>query len=164
MLNRFGDVNNSNYTDKYSNSDKLCCFGYERVYYVLASVLDDTRWETKFLKSLANHSRLTPPQRAAYLVVFKISIHLCRSRSEKLNRHHQRSTSSSVLSKSSNSQDHLFWAWGHPHSSPHFLSGILLWHMRIVVSLPSRRKTASSDYAPGRRNQSSSKPNKLNKI
>ena len=29
---------------------------------------------------------LTPPKRAAHLVMFKISIHFCRSRSEKLNR------------------------------------------------------------------------------
>ena len=44
-----------------------------------------TRGERQFLKVYANHTMLTPPQRAAHLVTFKISIHLCRSRSEKLN-------------------------------------------------------------------------------
>ena len=37
------------------------------------------------LKAYANHTNLTPPQRAAHHVMFKISIHLCRSRCEKLN-------------------------------------------------------------------------------
>ena len=43
---------------------------------------------TQFLN--ANHTMLTLPQRAAHLVMFKIPIHLCRMRSEKLNRTPQR--------------------------------------------------------------------------
>ena len=65
--------------------------------------------------------------------MFKISIHLCWSRSEK-NQPHVSTVENSTapptvkypttdLSKSSNSQDHLFWAWRHPHSSFHILSG-----------------------------------------
>ena len=46
--------------------------------------------DTKFLKAYANHTMLTPPQRAAHFVMLKISIHLCRSRPEKLNRTPQR--------------------------------------------------------------------------
>ena len=34
--------------------------------------------ETQFLKVYANHTMMTPPQRAAHLVMFKISIHLFR--------------------------------------------------------------------------------------
>ena len=40
----------------------------------LSSVHGDTRRETQFLKAYANYTMLTPPQRAAYLVVFKISV------------------------------------------------------------------------------------------
>ncbi len=60
---------------------------------------------------------LTRPQRAVNLVMSKISIHLCRSRSEKLNRMPQRQKTqlhlstveypTDVFSKSSISQDHL---------------------------------------------------------
>ena len=110
----------------------------------MSSAHGDTRRETKFLKVYANHTMLTPPQGAMHLVIFKISIYLCRSRSEKLNRMPQRSktqlqrsktqlhfstveyptatlnsgVSTDVFSKSSKSSDHLFWAWRHPHSSP----------------------------------------------
>ena len=90
--------------------------------------VDTRRGETQFLKVYANHTRLTPPQRASHLVMFKISIHLCRSRSEKLNRSLNGRKSNPLLnyripnyifygqnptdvfSKSSNFQDHLFWA------------------------------------------------------
>ena len=52
----------------------------------------DTKRETQIIKAYANHTMMTPPLRAAHLV-FKISIHLCWSRSEKLNCYLQRSTS-----------------------------------------------------------------------
>ena len=64
-----------------TNAVGLCCFRYERVYEFLVSVHGDTRRETQFLKPYANHTMLTLPQRVAHLVMFKISIHLCRSRS-----------------------------------------------------------------------------------
>ena len=95
---------------------------------------------------------LTPPQHAVHILMLKISISLCRCRSEKLNRMTQRSftqisfqqsntqlhfstvkyptlssngrdptatlngRNSTLFSKSLNSQNHLFWAWCHPHS------------------------------------------------
>ena len=103
-----------------------CHFGYKRVYKFLASVFGDTRRETEFLKAYANHTMLTLPACAAHLVVFKISIHFCRSRppkiwsdlskSEKLNRYLQRSTLTTVFSKSLNSQDHLLYS-GRSHLS-----------------------------------------------
>ena len=63
---------------------------YERVYQFLASVQDDTRRETQFLKVYANHAMLTSAQRAVHCVMFKISVHFCRSRPEKLNHMLQR--------------------------------------------------------------------------
>ena len=68
------------HADKINISDILGepIFGWE-VAFVLFS-------KTQFLKAYANHTMLTPPQRAAHLVMFKISIHLCRLRSENLNR------------------------------------------------------------------------------
>ena len=79
------DINLNSNTNTYSNTGGLFRFGYERVYKFLTSVHGDTRRETQFLKAYVNHTMLTPLQRAAHLVMFKISINLCRSRSEKLN-------------------------------------------------------------------------------
>ena len=44
----------------------------------------DTEKKTQFLKVYANHTMPIPPH-AVYLVVFKISIHVCWSRSKKIN-------------------------------------------------------------------------------
>ena len=41
---------------------------------------------------------------------------------------------------------------------PHFLIRGLLWQMVIAISFARRRKTAPSDYAPGLRDPSGSKP------
>ena len=79
------DINHISNTNIYTNTGGLSRFGYERVYQFLASVHGDTRRETQFLKAYANHTILTSLQHAAHLVMFKISIHLCRSRSKKLN-------------------------------------------------------------------------------
>ena len=73
----------------YANPGRLCRFGYERfINYWLRFF--DTRRGTQFLKVFVKHSMLTilcwpHPQRAAHLVMFKLSIHLPRSRPEKLN-------------------------------------------------------------------------------
>ena len=56
------------------NTGGLCCFRYEQVYKFLTSVLDDGRGDTQFLKVYANHTMLTPPPRAAHLVMFKNSV------------------------------------------------------------------------------------------
>ena len=114
VLYSHSDINHNSNT----NRGGLFRFGYERVYSFLASVYGDTRRETQFLKANANHTMLTIPQRVVHFVIFKILILLCRSRSEKLNLHASTAEiSTTVFSKSSNSQDHLFWAWHHPLSS-----------------------------------------------
>ena len=73
MLYNHDDPNyNSTYTN--INAGRLCRFRYERIYEFLTSVHGDTRGETQFLKVYTNHTMLTPPQRAAHLVIFKISV------------------------------------------------------------------------------------------
>ena len=69
----------------------------------LTSVHGDTRRETQFL----------PPQRTAHLVMFKISV----GRDPKNPTTSFKGPNPTHFSKSSNSQDHLFRAWRHPHSS-----------------------------------------------
>ena len=129
-----------------------------------------TREETQFLKAYANHTMLASLQCVAHPVMFKISIHLCRSRSEKLNRMPQRSKTQ-LSSKRSNTQLRSFQnlqilrtiSTGHdvihtPVSFPVWGSGGLLWQMVIVISFAHERKTAPNDYAPGLRDSNSSKP------
>ena len=128
-------------TSSNTNTGGLFRFRYERVYQFLALVHGDTRRETQFLKTYANHTMLTQPQHTAHLVMFKISNNLCWLRSEKLNHAPQWSnpqfSGPTLLGmKSSTFQ-------------PHFLSAGLLWQMVIVTSFLHERKTAANDYAPG---------------
>ena len=69
------DINNNNY-----NTDRLCRFGYERVYFFLPSVLGDMKRELQFLRAYANHTTL--PLHTVHLVVFKTSTNLSPSRPE----------------------------------------------------------------------------------
>ena len=48
----------------------------------MTSVHVDTRRATQFLKVYTNHTMLTLPQCVAHLVMFKILIHLCRSKTQ----------------------------------------------------------------------------------
>ena len=58
---------------------------------------------------------LTPPRRTAHLVMFKISFSIDpKNPTTSFNGKNQ----TDIFSKSSNSQDHLFRAWRHPHSCP----------------------------------------------
>ena len=87
------------------------------------------RRDTILKSPILTNTMLNPPQHAAHLVMFKISIHLCRSRCEKLNAYastvENPTTPSTVeyttatlngristdfFLKSSNCQDHLFRA------------------------------------------------------
>ena len=149
------------YTNNNTNTGRPCRFGYERVHFFLPSVLSDTRRETQIIKAYANHTILTPPHARRTLWCLRSQlISLGRDpnwsvliRSEKLSCTLQQSNST-VFSKSSKSLDHLFWARRQPPTlftptavQPHFLFGGLLWQMMIVISFPSRCKTASSDYS-----------------
>ena len=68
--------------------------------------------------------------------------------------------STASLSKSSNSQDHLFRAWCHPHSSPISCLGFIM-TMVIIISFTHKRKTAPNDYAPELLTQIVQSPTKL---
>ena len=77
-----------------------------------------------------------PPPRVAHLVVFNVSIHLCRSRSEKLKRYLQRSTLTNSLFKILKFSGPSLLGMTLSTLQPHFLSGGL-WQMMIVVSFPT---------------------------
>ena len=167
----------------------------------MALALDDLKKVDMSLNKETKPNQTKPyPQRAAYLVVFKISVGRslqnlttclkdrrpnsmpqwqkfnglppwsnlnCRSHCPKcnsrLNGWHSTlclhdpisnlclsgRNSTDSFSKYSNSQDHLFRAWCHPHSSPISCLGALLWQMVIVISFAHERKTATDDDAPG---------------
>ena len=94
---------------------------------------------------------LTPPQRAAHLVMFKISIHLYRSRSARLN---SRKPNSRLNSRRPND---IFNNQNPPdvssehdviHTPAHFLSGGLLWQMVIFISFARERKTVPNYSKP----------------
>ena len=136
----------------------------------MASVHGDMRRETQFLKAYVNHTMLTPPQHAAHLVMFKISIHLCWLRLEnwtscfnswRLNSVFFNGRIPNYIFQRSKSNWHLFKILKFSEPSlpgmtsstlqPHFLSGGLLWQVVIVISFVHERKTTPIDYAPGLR-------------
>ena len=127
----------------------------------------DSRRETQYLKAYANHTMLTPPQRAVHLVMFKISIHLCQSRSEKFNRHRNgRKLNSRLYGRIPNYCLFKILTFSGPSllgmtSStllPYFLFGGLLWQIVFVISFPRECKTALNDYASGLRDLNGSMP------
>ena len=84
-------------------------------------------------------------QRAAYLAMFKISV--CRDpKNPTTSSTAQIQLSTDSFPKSSNSQDHLFRAWRHPHSSPIFCQGFIM-AMVIALSFARERKNVPNDYA-----------------
>ena len=132
---------------------------YERLYSFLPSVLGDTRRETHKLKKPMLTILCWPhSQPAANLVMFKISIHLCRSRSEKLNHTPQRQKTQLLFFKILKFSGPSLLGMIPFNLQPHFLSGGLFWHMIIVESFLRTRKTEPSDYETRLRNPTSSKP------
>ena len=115
---------------------RILLYQIRTVYLLLASVHGDTRRETQFFLCWPQ------PQRAAHLVMFKISIHLCRSRPEKLNCNGRKLNSMPPLSD-------LNWIFfkilkfsgpsllGMTSSTlrPYFLSGELLWQWWLSYPL-----------------------------
>ena len=70
-------------------------------------------------------------------------------------------TSTDSLSKSLNSQDYLFWAWCHPHSSPISCLGVCYDNGDCHI-LCTRAWTAPIDYTPGLLTRIVQSPTKLN--
>ena len=116
----------------------------------------------KSLKPMLNILYRPTTSRKAHLVVSKISTYLCQLRPKLIcsdqiwkTQWHASMVKPQlpVFSKSSNSQDHLFWVW---HQAPtqftptaiqcHFLSEGLLWQMMTVISFLHGCKSAPSDY------------------
>ena len=91
---------------QYTKHRRTLSFWIQTVHKFLNSVHRDTNRETQFLKTNANHTMLTPLQRTAHLVMFKISVDLCRSKSEKLNLTPQRSKTQLYLSTVEYPTDH----------------------------------------------------------
>ena len=112
--------------------------------------------EARFLKAYANHTMLTPPQCTAHLVMFKISIHLSRSRSGRLNLTLNGRKTTCLNGRILNWRLFKIFKFSGPSLmsmtsstlQPHFLSGGLLWQLVIVISFAHERKTAPSDNAP----------------
>ena len=128
-----------------TNTGGLSRFRYERF-------INFSRIETQFLLCW-------PHKRAVHPVMFKISV----SRDLKIpttsfngqnptlngrifNSRLNGPVLTDSFSKSLNSQDHLFRAKRHPHSSPIFCLGFIM-SMVIVISFAHERKTAPNDYA-----------------
>ena len=120
LYNSHNGINHNLNTNTYSyaKTGGLCCFRYERFINFLTSVQSDMRRETQFLLCWP------PSQRAVHLVMFKISVGKDLKKpnyifqQSKSNSRPNGPISTDVISKSSNSHDHLFRAWRHPHSSP----------------------------------------------
>ena len=143
-INHKSNTNTYSYSNICANTGGLCHFRYERVYQRLALVHSDTRRETQFLKVFSNHTMLTPPQRAAHLLMFKIS----------MGRDPKNPTTSfngqnPILASTIQSQLTLFkilkfsgpYLRGMTSSTlqPHFLSGGLLWQTVIAISFERER-------------------------
>ena len=144
-------------TDKYKYRRTLL-FRYKML--LLTSDFGSSTWRDRHNSYYANH-----PQCVAHLVVFKISVGrdpkiltttatvenstLCLWGRE-LNYLPPWSNVNlqlTLFSKSSNSQDYLFQAWCHPHSSPISCLGFDM-TMVIVISFARERKTVPNDCAP----------------
>ena len=139
MLYRHNDINHNSNTNTSTNTGGLFCLWYQQVYSFLASVHGHTRRETQFLKVYANHIMLIHPNVWCILWCLR-SQFISASRDPKNGRN---STavfngliSTIVLSKSSHSQDHLFWAWCHLHSSP--ISCLAVYYDKWCLSYPLR--------------------------
>ena len=138
----------------YSNTNacRHCCFRYYR--FINSWLRSMVTWgETQFYKVYANHTMLTPPQRAAHLVMSKISV---GSNPKKTQLHLSTVKIQLLFSKSSNSQNHLFQAWRNPHSS--LTSCLGVYYDKWWLSYPLRTSvTAPNGYAPVLRDSNSSK-------
>ena len=133
----FGDINNnSTYTN--ANTDGLCCFRYEQFIHFLSSVLQHER--DKILTMLTMLSNPTNMQHI---------LSCLRSPSVEIRKPNYifNGPNPTLNSKSSSSQDHLFQAWRHPHSSRISCLGFIM-TMVIVISFARKCKTVPNDYAP----------------
>ena len=146
------------YTD--TNTGGLCRFWYKWIYSFLASVLGDMGGETPFLKAYTNHTMLIPPpMHSASCGVWDLNSSLPVEIWKTQPYVSRAGNSSTCLFKILNFIGPSLLGMMSSILQPHILSGgLLLWLMMIVISFLHRHQTASSNYAPGQRDLSSSKP------
>ena len=125
----------------------------------------------------ADHT-IWPFQHAAYPMMFKISVgresknpttsSMDKIQLSSLRPNGRNSTivfhgliSTAEFLKSSNSQDHLYRSWRHPHSRPIFCLGFIMTRV-IFISFVHERKTVPNGYAPELLTRIVQSPTKLN--
>ena len=110
--------------------------------------------DTQFLKVFANYTMLTPPQRATYLGMFKISVGRdAKSPTTSFNGNKKPTPCLNDQNPIRLFKIHKFSGpslLGMTSSTlqPHFLSGDLLWQIVIVISFAREHKTAPNDPKP----------------
>ena len=143
-----------------TNAGGLCCFRFERFINFLTSVLWHKARDTIFIM-------LTPSQRAAHLVVFKIFVGrdpkiltaaaaatvekstLCHNgRNSIVCLHGPMSTFNWRFFKILNVSGPSLSDMTSSILQPHFLSGGLLWQMVIIISFALEREAIPNDYTP----------------
>ena len=155
MLYCHNDINHNCDTNTFKNTDGLCRLSYERVYLFL----DFGPWRHEVRDTMI--TMLTPPQRVAPLAMFKISVGRDMKNPTTSfigqnptpngpipNSCLNGSISTDTFLKSSKSQEHLFWAWHQPHSSPIFCLGVFYMTNGIAISFARERKIAPNDSKP----------------
>ena len=161
MLYSLKDLNYNSNTihvhmrNTYTNTGGLCCFRYEWFINFWLRSMATRGPETQFLKVFANHTTLTLAQRAAHVVMSKISV----GRDPKNPTTSFNGQNPTLPPQWSNLNSFFFKILQFSGSSlpgmtsstlqPHFLSGGLLWQMVIVISFAHARKTAPNDDSPG---------------
>ena len=124
----------------------------------------DTRRETQFLKVFRNHTMLTqPPTFGTSRGFLDLNSFLPVEirKTQLFDSMANTPTLNWLFSKSSNSQDHLFRTWRHPHSSNIPYLGFIM-TMVIVISFAHEHKTAPNDFSPELLTRVAQSPTKLN--
>ena len=156
-----------------TNAGGLCCLGTNGFNNFWLGIFD-TWWETQFLLWWPYYANPTPNVRHISWGLRSLSIEIKKqnnyifkgpiSTSTQWKRtqfsaymiQYQHSTAS--FSKSSNSRDHLFWSWRHPHSRPISCLWFIM-TMVIVISFAHESKTVPNGLYTWSLNSNSATPN-----
>ena len=117
----------------------------------------DTRREIQFLNGHANHTILAAPHaRCISWCLKSLPVGIGKTQP------HASTVENSTISLQNPQILRTISSWHDLiHTPTHFLSGVLLLQILIVISFPCGRKTVPSDYAPRLRDPSSLKPYKI---
>ena len=161
----FSNVRNNNAdTNTQHKCRRTLLFRYESIYQLL-DFGSSTQGERQFLKVFANPRISDPNARCILWCLRSLSVEVrktpttssTRWTNPQLSTQWQRTQFSAYMVqsqistasflKSSNSQDHLFWAWHHLHSSLISCLGFIM-TMVIVIPFARERKIVPNDCAP----------------